>query len=86
MALTIPDEILKQSGLSERDMAIEIACRLFAAQVLSKGEACQLCGLTRVEFEEECYKRDMPVYIYTREMLEQDLKFAQATGGERAGR
>jgi hypothetical protein len=40
MTLTIPDEILKQSGLSERDMTIEITCRLFAAQVLSRAEAC----------------------------------------------
>lgn len=74
MALAIPDEVLRQAGLSEHEMAIEIACRLFAAQVLSKPQASRLCALNRVQFEEELCKRDLPVVIYTADMLAEDLE------------
>ncbi len=74
MTLTIPDEVVKQTGLSERELLIEIACRLFAAQKLYKAQAGRLCGLSRLEFEDELHKRGLPVIIYTLEMLEEDRK------------
>ncbi len=74
MNFTIPDEYLRESGLTERQIILEIACRLFAVQILEKHDAARLCGLSRVEFEDELYKRGLPVIIYTLEMWEQDLK------------
>ena len=34
MPVIIPDEILKQAGMTEHEALIEIACRLFAADKL----------------------------------------------------
>jgi predicted HTH domain antitoxin len=86
MPLTIPDEILRQSGLSEREMAIEIACRLFEAGTIYLPDACKLAGISRIELEEELRRRKIPVYRYTREMYEQDLETLSKLDAERAGR
>ena len=74
MSLMIPDAVLEQAGLSERDGEIEFACRMFAAGKLSKSAATHWLGLSRTEFEEELLKRDLPLTVYTAKHLEQDLK------------
>jgi predicted HTH domain antitoxin len=73
MCLVIPDEILKQAGLSGRDALIEFACRLFEGGRLDKPIAARLCGLTRVEFEAELYRRGLTVYRTTEAEYEQDI-------------
>lgn len=60
MTLTIPDDVLRQSGLSERELLIEIACRLFDAGILPQPEAVRLCGLNRSEFWEALRERGLP--------------------------
>jgi predicted HTH domain antitoxin len=85
MPVTTPDSVLQQVRLSERRFLIEAACRPYAAQLLGKAEAGKLCGLDRLGFEAELYKQDAPVYIYTREMLEQDLRFVRSIETDRAG-
>jgi predicted HTH domain antitoxin len=61
MPLLISDEMLSQTGLSERQAKIEIACRLYAASQLSMPSATQWTGLSRVEFEQELLARDLPL-------------------------
>jgi predicted HTH domain antitoxin len=80
MPVTIPDHVLRQAGLTEREALIEIACRLYAAGRLEMHPASQLAGLTRLEFEAALYQRDLPVHIYTEEMIEQDIAFVRSTG------
>lgn len=72
MAVVIPDRTLKAAGLSEREMEIEIACRLFDAGTLALWPAAQLAGLSRGEFEEELALRKIPVYRPTLEDWEVD--------------
>lgn len=72
MCLHIPDEILKQAGLSDRDALIEFACRMFDAEKLSKNAACRLCGLERPAFEAELHHRGLAVYRTTLEQYERD--------------
>jgi predicted HTH domain antitoxin len=67
MTLTIPDDILQRAGLTEREVLIELACRLFDAERIGKGEATTLCRLSRVEFEAELIKRNLDVYHMTDE-------------------
>ena len=74
LILDIPDDVLKREGLTAKQMQIEVACRLFDAQKLSKFEASQLCGLTRDEFNSELLARKLPIIRYTEEMLEEDLR------------
>jgi predicted HTH domain antitoxin len=73
MTINIPDEFLEATKTNQRDMLLEIACRLFAAQKLFKSHAARLVGLPRTEFEEELLKRDLPLIIYDEEMFKQDL-------------
>ena len=75
--LVISDDVLRAADLTEREAAVEIACRLFDAEILDKYDASQLAGLTRGEFEAELLKRDLPVIRYTQEMVEQDMKWVR---------
>jgi predicted HTH domain antitoxin len=74
MPITIPDDILRDAGLTEREALIEIACRLYDAEKLDKTAACRLCGLVRPAFEEELYKRKLPLYHLSVEEFEQDME------------
>jgi predicted HTH domain antitoxin len=72
MTITIPDDILKRAGVTERDILVELACRLFDAEKLSKAEASALCGLDRPGFENELYKRRLPLFHTSLEDYEID--------------
>ena len=72
--LTIPDEQFKQSGLTEREALLELACRLFDAGRLSLPAAAIFAGVTRIEMEDALMDRDIPVYRPTPEDLALDLK------------
>jgi predicted HTH domain antitoxin len=60
MPLVIPDDALREAGLSENDALIEFACRLFEAGRLSLWGAAKLAGLSRVAFEDELLARRIP--------------------------
>jgi predicted HTH domain antitoxin len=74
MPLTIPDEVLREANLTERDALVEFLCHLYDRQLIGKGLAARLVGMSRTEFEDELIKRGMPVIRYTEEMFEEDLK------------
>jgi predicted HTH domain antitoxin len=74
MTLTIPDDLLKSTGLTEQEIRIELACRLFDMERLDLWPAAQLAGLTRVQMESELHKRGIPIYRPTIEDVEHDLE------------
>ncbi|HKI36001.1 MAG TPA: UPF0175 family protein [Gemmataceae bacterium] len=82
MPVVIPDEVLQQAGLSEREALIEIACRLFDAGKLYLPDAAKLAALTRVEMESELIKRNIPIYRPTAEDLREDLETLKRLRGE----
>src|SRR4051812_4108189 len=51
MSLTIPEETLDGLRHAARDALIDMACRLYDAERISKSEGTKLTGLSRVEFE-----------------------------------
>ena len=73
MALTIPDSVLQQAGLSEQEARLEIACRLFQTHRLSLWQSAQWAGLARVEMEAELLRRGIALYEITREQLNAEL-------------
>lgn len=73
MPLTITDELLRQAGLSEDEARIEFACRLFEAGRLGLWSAARWCGLPRVQFEAELFRRLIPLYRPTLRDLENEL-------------
>ncbi len=86
MPLVIGDDILKQTGLSERALVVEIACRLSESGVLSMPQATRLAGVSRGEFESACWDRRITLYRYTQEMVEEDIRSAERFEAERVGR
>ena len=80
MPLTIPDDLLAEAGLSERDARIEIACRLYDAGKLTMPAAARWADLTRTEFEEELLRRKLPICRPTSENLKQDLETLKRLG------
>ena len=61
MPLVIPDDALREAGLSEREALIEFACHLFEAGKLHLWGAARLAGLSRVAFEDELFARRIPL-------------------------
>ena len=80
MTLTIPDELIKHTGLTEQELRIELACRLFDIERLDLWPAAQLAGLTRVQMEGELHKRGIPSYRPTIEDVRQDLENLKRMG------
>jgi predicted HTH domain antitoxin len=63
MAIEICDELVRATGLSEDQLRLEIACRIYAAELWSRQEACQFAGLDDLfEFDRELAKRKLPTY------------------------
>lgn len=60
MPVVISDELLQRMGMTDREALIEIACRLYDADVIAKPDASRLAGLSRNEFEGELSKRGLP--------------------------
>jgi predicted HTH domain antitoxin len=90
MPVVIPDEVVQQTRLSERELLIEIACRLFDLEKLDLWPAAKLAGLTRTEMEDELMRRQIPVYRPTVADLQQDLanleRFEERLRREQAAR
>lgn len=76
MPVTIPDETLKQAGLTETEALIEIACRLFDADKLHLWPAAQLAGLSRDEFESALLSRGIPVHRVDEAYLKHELEMS----------
>lgn len=80
MPLIIPDEVLQQAGLTEREALLEFACRLFDIGKLHHWPAAKLAGLSRIEFEDELHKRKIPIYRPKVEDLAHDLAVLDRLG------
>jgi predicted HTH domain antitoxin len=74
MTLHIPEDVLKEAGLSEGEALVEFACRLFDAGKLTLWTAARLAGLDRTAMEEALLSRGIAIYRPTVEDLEQDLR------------
>ena len=77
MPVIIPDETLKQAGLTEKEALIEIACRLFDAGKLHLWPAAQLAGLKRDEFESALISRGIAVHRIDEDYLKHELDMSR---------
>ena len=73
MPVVISDETLRQTGMTEREVALELACRLFDLGKLPLWPAAKLAGLNRAEFEGELVSRQIPIHRPTSQDLADDL-------------
>jgi len=82
MPLTIPDEWLRDAGITPEDARVEVACRLYDGGRLSFGQAIRWSGLTRTDFEAAMLARGLALYRPTVEDLEHDLETLQRLGDD----
>lgn len=72
MTITVPEDVLRQAGLSEREALVEFACLLFDAERLDVFAGARLAGLSRNEFESELRARRIAIYRPTLQDIEED--------------
>ncbi len=82
MPVVIPDEVLKEAGLSEREVLIEVACRLYDTDRLDLWPAAKLCGLDRLAFINELQRRRIPVFRPSVDDVEHDVETLAKLGRE----
>lgn len=79
MSLTIPDELVKASGLSETELLQELILLLFQQEKLSLGKASELLGMSQIQFQRLLADREICVHYDVTEFHE-DLEHLKATG------
>jgi predicted HTH domain antitoxin len=80
VTLDIPDDVLAAipvpAAERERFILLEIACLLYARDLLSLGRAAELAGLSKIEFGFELGRHGIARH-YTASDLEADLSYAR---------
>jgi len=80
VTLDIPDDILALLPMSEQErneyLLLEIACALYARDLLSLGKAAELAGMEKIPFGKEIGRRGIARH-YTDAELEADLAYAR---------
>lgn len=73
MSITISDDILGSSGLTESELRRELAIALFQAERLTLGQAAKLADQTQLEFQKALASRRIPIHYGSQE-LDEDLR------------
>ncbi len=79
MNLTIPDDILTASEMSEADLKLEVAVLLYKREKISAGKACEWLGLNLVEFRRELGNRELTIN-YDVEDFQADVETLRSLG------
>lgn len=61
MNITIPDEIAKVTGLSEKQLIDELAISLYSNGKITLGHACKLTGLPELEMQKLLASRNINI-------------------------
>ena len=73
MPVTLPDELLQSTRLTEAELKTELALALFQRERLTLGQAAILAGLPQLDFQRLLASRQIPLH-YGVEAMEQDLQ------------
>ncbi len=73
MSITISDDILASSGLTEEELRHELALALFQTERLTLGQAAKLANQTQLEFQKALASRRIPIH-YGPQELDEDLQ------------
>jgi predicted HTH domain antitoxin len=79
MSLLLSDDIIQASGLSERELLLEIVIMLFQQDKISLGKASELLEIHRMQFQKLLSEREICVHYDVAE-FEEDLKTLQGVG------
>ncbi|MTJ09968.1 UPF0175 family protein [Anabaena sp. UHCC 0204] len=73
MSLVISEDIVQASGLSEKELVLELIILLFQRKKISIGKASQLAKMPLLQFQNELAMRNINIH-YDETDLEIDLK------------
>jgi predicted HTH domain antitoxin len=79
MGVTFPDEVLKQTHLTNDELNVEMAVHLFEIEKLSFWQAAEMAGMSHWKFQQLLASRQIPLH-YGMEELEQDLDTLRKQG------
>lgn len=74
MTATVELQLPENVVLSEDEIKMIVAARLFDLGELSSGQAAKLAGITKREFIESVGRYGVSIFQYTAEELERDLE------------
>jgi predicted HTH domain antitoxin len=78
--LEIPDSVVRAMRLPPKDqrrqLKVELAVSLYAQSILSFGKACELAGMSKLEFGILLGKRNIPRQ-YSEQDLQDDISYAR---------
>jgi predicted HTH domain antitoxin len=78
--VTLPDDLLQSTKLTEAELKTELALALFQRELLTLGQAAALAGLPQLDFQRLLAQRRIPLH-YGIEAMEQDLQRANRLSG-----
>ncbi len=73
MLLTIPDNIVQSTRMTEDELRIEIAIMLYQKEKITLGQASELAEVNQLQFQHLLASRKIPIN-YDIDDLETDLK------------
>ncbi len=82
MSVTIPDDVVSATDLTEQQFAVELAIELYQREKLSLGHAARLAGMEKWSFNDLLAARDIPMH-YDGADLRQDLATLQSLAHRR---
>lgn len=82
MLLELDDNVIKSTGLSDQELRIELAVRLYEDGKITVGQGGRMTGLGHVKFQHELGKREIP-WQFDIEDLHADLETLKSVFGDR---
>jgi predicted HTH domain antitoxin len=79
MNVTIPNDILRASNMTEDELKLEIAILLYQQGKISSGKVRDWTGITVIEFQHELAKRGLHIN-YDVEDFQSDMQTLQSMG------
>ena len=79
MSLTIPEEILLSTRMTEQEILEELALLLFQKEKLTLGQASKLARMSQLQFQHLLASRHIPIH-YDVDDFEADLNTLRKTG------
>jgi predicted HTH domain antitoxin len=79
MAVTIPDEIVRATRMTEAELKQEIAVLLYERERLTLAQAARLAGITRLQFQHLLASRQITIH-YDQADFAEDLKTLRELG------
>ena len=76
MNVTVPDTIAEASHLTPETALLDVAIGIYKRERWSMGRCAKIVGMTRMEFQEELGKREIPIN-YDESDFEQDMATAR---------